>query len=231
MNLAAAIPSDAPSHALCLADTCGGKRRGVMLVLSSPSGAGKSTLCRALLELNPALVPSVSVTTRPPRPREVDGRDYHFMTPPEFQRLVEDDGLLEYAKVFDNYYGTPRRPVANALAGGYDVLFDIDWQGHRKLQDSAPADVVGVFILPPSVTELERRLRGRGQDDPAVIAHRMAKAVNEISHWEEYKYVVINRTVQHSVAAVAAILETERLRQRRQIDIPALVAAMLDATG
>ncbi|KAF0118171.1 MAG: guanylate kinase [Rhodospirillaceae bacterium] len=231
MTLAASIPSDVPSRTLCLADACGGRRRGVMLVLSSPSGAGKSTLCRALLELNPHLVPSVSVTTRPPRPGEMEGRDYHFITLPEFQRLAAGEGLLEYAKVFDNYYGTPRRPVADALARGCDVLFDIDWQGHRKLKNGAPTDVVGVFILPPSVAELECRLRGRGQDDITVIAHRMAKAVDEIGHWDEYRYVVINRTVQHSVAAVAAILETERLRRQRQIDIPALVAEMRDATG
>ncbi len=226
MIIAADRPPSAVSHPLCLADACGVRRRGLMLVLSSPSGAGKSTVCRALLELNPDLVLSVSVTTRSPRPGEVDGHDYHFTTVAAFEQLVAMGGLLEYAKVFDNYYGTPRQPVEEALVVGQDVLFDIDWQGHRRLKTYIAADVVGVFILPPSVEELEQRLRGRCQDSNETIVHRMAKAADEISYWDEYRYVIINRNVQYSVAVVAAILETERLRRHRQIDLPALIDSL-----
>ncbi|VBB69490.1 Guanylate kinase [invertebrate metagenome] len=210
----------------CLADACGLRRRGLMLVLSSPSGAGKSTLCRALLDLNPALVLSVSMTTRSPRPGEVNGRDYHFTSMAAFQCLIATGSLLEYARIFGHYYGTLSEPVAEALAAGRDILFDIDWQGYRQLQHDAAGDVVGVFILPPSVEELECRLRRRAQDSNETIAHRMSKVSAEIAHWDEYRYVIVNRNVEHSVAAIETILETERLRRHRQIGLPALVASM-----
>lgn len=226
MTVTTDISPSTVTRTLCRADTCSLRRRGLMVVLSSPSGAGKSTLCRALLGLNPAMVLSVSVTTRPPRPGEVNGRDYHFTSMTAFEQLVANGGLLEYARVFDNYYGTLHQPVAEALEAGHDVLFDIDWHGHRKLKDDAAGDVVGVFILPPSVEELEQRLRGRGQDSNETIARRMAEVTDEISHWDEYSYVIINRSVQHSAAAIEAILEAELLRPHRQVDLPSLIASM-----
>ncbi|MBX9633890.1 MAG: guanylate kinase, partial [Magnetospirillum sp.] len=163
-------------------------RRGLMLVLSSPSGAGKSTIARALLEQDAHIAMSVSCTTRQPRPGEVDGKDYHFVTVEKFQQMVEAGQFLEHARVFDNYYGTPRGPVEDALASGRDVLFDIDWQGTQQLGQNARADLVTVFILPPSVEELERRLHTRAQDSAEVVAKRMAKAGDEMSHWFEYDY-------------------------------------------
>ncbi|HMF26812.1 MAG TPA: guanylate kinase [Pseudolabrys sp.] len=191
-------------------------RRGLMLVLSSPSGAGKTTLSRRLQEKDPNVILSVSVTTRKRRPSEMEGRDYRFIPRRDFDELVEKGDLLEWAEVFDNYYGTPRKPVMEALAAGRDVLFDIDWQGAKQLKEVAPNDMASVFILPPSKPELERRLRTRAQDDYETIHRRMAKAADEMSHWEEYDYVVINRDLDQAFAEVAAILAAERLKRERQ---------------
>jgi len=191
-------------------------RRGLMLVLSSPSGAGKTTLSRKLLGEDKNVMLSVSVTTRKMRPGEKDGRDYHFIDRQKFDALVEKNELLEWAEVFDNYYGTPKKPVMDALAAGSDVLFDIDWQGTQQLGDKAPGDLVTVFVLPPSVPELKRRLDARAQDDYETIHRRMAKAADEMSHWFEYDYVVINRDVDQAFADVSAILAAERLKRERQ---------------
>lgn len=197
------------------ADTAIG-RRGLMLVLSSPSGAGKTSISRELLQRDSNLRMSVSVTTRPPRPGEVDGRDYFFKSKPEFDRMVGAGDLLEHARVFDHHYGTPRAPVEAALAAGCDVLFDVDWQGTQQIAQRAPQDLVRVFILPPSTAELERRLRTRAQDTEEVVRGRMAKAVSEMSHWPEYDYIVVNRVLEESVTRVMAILAAERLRAYRQ---------------
>ncbi len=191
-------------------------RRGLMLVLSSPSGAGKTTLSRMLLEQDGGVMLSVSVTTRAKRPGEVDRRDYQFINRKQFDALIREDKLLEWAEVFENYYGTPAKPVMDALASGRDVLFDIDWQGSQQLREKARGDLVSVFVLPPSVPELERRLRSRAQDDYETIHRRMAKAADEMSHWAEYDYVVINRELNATFADVKAILAAERLRRERQ---------------
>ncbi len=198
-------------------------RRGLMLVLSSPSGAGKTTISRRLLDRHGDITMSVSVTTRPMRPGEAPGIDYHFIDLPLFDRMVEAGDLLEYARVFGNCYGTPRGAVEDALASGRDVLFDIDWQGTQQLAQNARDDLVSVFVLPPSGEELERRLKTRAQDSAEVIAHRMAKASDEISHWAEYDYVIVNHDVDDSVASVEAILRAERLRRRRQVGLPQFV--------
>lgn len=199
------------------------QRRGLMMVLSSPSGAGKTTISHRLLESDPELTLSISVTTRPKRPNEVEGRDYHFVDSTEFNLMVNRGQLLEYAKVFGNYYGTPRAPVEETLADGRDVLFDIDWQGTQQLAERARNDLVSVFILPPSWHELERRLLVRAQDDPSEINRRMAKATDEMSHWAEYDYVIINRDLDQSVAAVKEILHCERLKRGRQIGLAEFV--------
>ncbi|MBX9805003.1 MAG: guanylate kinase [Alphaproteobacteria bacterium] len=190
-------------------------RRGIMLVLSSPSGAGKTTIATRLLDLEPELTPSISVTTRPSRPGEVDGRDYVFVTSHEFHEKVEKDELLEHAEVFGYSYGTPKRQVLDALNGGKDIIFDIDWQGTQQLAQLARSDLVSVFILPPSTKELERRLRARAQDNDEVVNRRMADAANEMSHWAEYDYVIINHDLEQSVAQVRSILIAERLRRTR----------------
>ena len=204
------------------------ERRGLMLVLSSPSGAGKTTISRRLLELDDSIHMSVSVTTRPRRPGEVEGRDYWFVTPAEFSEMVDDRRLLEWAKVFGNHYGTPRRPVEEALALGNDVLFDIDWQGTQQLAEHARDDLVSIFILPPSTRELERRLRQRAQDPEDVVAARMAKASDEISHWAEYDYVVLNEDVDSTLAQVRSILQAERLKRRRQTGLGDFVKRLRD---
>jgi guanylate kinase len=191
-------------------------RRGLMLVLSSPSGAGKTTLSRKLLAQDANVALSVSVTTRKMRPGENEGRDYRFIDRKQFDAMVDSDELLEWAEVFDNYYGTPKKPVMEALATGRDVLFDIDWQGTQQLREKARADLVSVFVLPPSIPELERRLRTRAQDDYETIHRRMAKAADEMSHWAEYDYVVINRDLEQAFADVAAILAAERLKRERK---------------
>jgi guanylate kinase len=191
-------------------------RRGVLFVLSSPSGAGKSTIARMLLEADPDIAMSVSATTRPMRPGEVDGRDYHFVELEQFRQMVRDDEFLEWAHVFDHRYGSPRQPIEDMLGSGKDVLFDIDWQGAQQLYQKAGGDVVRVFILPPSVEELGRRLARRGTDDQAVIDGRMARAASEISHWDGYDYVLINDDVQACFDQVLTILKAERLRRSRQ---------------
>jgi guanylate kinase len=201
-------------------------RRGMMLVLSSPSGAGKTTLSRMLLEADPNIDMSISVTTRRPRAGEVDGRDYHFIDAARFEAMKGGGELLEWARVFDNWYGTPRRPVEDAVARGRDVLFDIDWQGTQQLGEIARSDVVSVFVLPPSIEELERRLHRRAQDSHAVIAGRMAKAVDEMSHWAEYDYVVVNRDLDHAFADIQAILAAERRKRERQTGLSAFVRGL-----
>jgi guanylate kinase len=195
------------------------ERRGLMLVLSSPSGAGKTTISRLLLERDQDISLSVSVTTRPKRPGEVDGRDYHFVDPTEFNLMLNRRELLEHAKVFDHYYGTPTGAVEEALASGKDVLFDIDWQGEQQLKQSARNDLASVFILPPSTEELARRLQSRAQDPADVVAARMAKAPDEISHWPEYDYIIVNYDIEDSVAQVQAILAAERLKRERQVGL------------
>lgn len=195
------------------------KRRGLMLVLSSPSGAGKTTLSRRLLADDPEISLSVSVTTRPPRPGERDGIDYHFITQEKFAELRDRNELLEHATVFENSYGTPKAPVEAALAAGRDVLFDIDWQGTQQLGENAERDLVTVFILPPSAADLEKRLITRAQDSIEVVRKRMAKAASEISHYFEYDYVLINAELEKSLADLEAILRTERLKRERQVGL------------
>jgi guanylate kinase len=191
-------------------------RRGLMLVLSSPSGAGKTTLSRKLLETDPGIELSVSVTTRKQRPGEIDGHDYHFIDAARFDAMVKGGELLEWAQVFGHRYGTPRAPVEAALANGHDVLFDIDWQGTQQLREKADHDLVSLFVLPPSMADLERRLRRRAQDPDEVIRARMATAADEMSHWAEYDYVVINTDVDRAFREVHTILAAERLKRERQ---------------
>ncbi len=205
------------------------KRRGLMLVLSSPSGAGKTTIARALLEDDAELTISVSATTRNPRPGEVNGEDYFFINEDTFTRMVKDGEFLENARVFDNFYGTPRGPVEDALAAGGDVLFDVDWQGTQQLAAAARDDLVSIFILPPSHGELERRLRGRAQDTEEVVRERMAKAGDEMSHWAEYDYVIVNDELDESISRVRAILAAERLRRDRQIGLHDFVSELRGA--
>jgi guanylate kinase len=202
------------------------ERRGLMFVLSSPSGAGKTTLSRLLLQADRSIELSVSVTTRPKRRSEVDGRDYHFIDRRRFDAMVKKGELLEWADVFGHRYGTPRRPVVAALRAGRDVLFDIDWQGTQQLREKARDDLVSVFILPPSARELERRLKRRAQDDKAVIDIRMAKAAGEMSHWPEYDYVIVNRDKMEAFGEVRAILAAERLKRERQIGLSDFVRAL-----
>ncbi|MBP7338382.1 guanylate kinase [Niveispirillum sp.] len=206
-------------------------RRGLMLVLSSPSGAGKSTISRELLTRDNNLSMSVSLTTRPMRPGEQEGVHYYFVDHAEFEARVQRKELLEHANVFGNRYGTPRGPVEEAMRAGRDVLFDIDWQGTQQLSDSAGTDLVRVFILPPSAAELERRLTNRAQDSAEVIAHRMSKANDEMSHWSEYDYVVVNHDVTESVASVEAILKAERLKRRRQVGLSDFVRSLQVGQG
>jgi guanylate kinase len=202
----------------------GVERRGLMFVLSSPSGAGKSTLARMLMAKVEGIRMSVSVTTRPMRPGEVAGQDYDFIDTPRFHEMVKNDALLEHAPVFDYFYGTPRAPVENALSSGSDVLFDIDWQGTQQLREKARADVVSVFILPPSAADLEKRLHTRAQDSDEVIRGRMSRASHEMSHWAEYDYIVVNHKVEDAFAEVLSILKAERLKRERQMGLSAFVS-------
>ena len=194
-------------------------RRGFLLVLSSPSGAGKTTITRRLIERDPSLSLSVSVTTRPPRPGERDGTDYRFIDQARFDAMVAQGELLEHAKVFDHCYGTPRQPIEAALAAGRDIVTDIDWQGTQQLTESFRHDLVTVFVLPPSMAALEARLKMRAQDSAEVIAGRMAKSAEEMSHWSEYDYVIVNREIDESVAEAQAIVIAERLRRSRQLGL------------
>lgn len=191
-------------------------RRGLMFVLSSPSGAGKTTLSRKLLKNDPELALSISVTTRPMRPGEQEGRDYQFIGIERFEQMVKNGDLLEYATVFGNRYGTPRAPVEAALSKGRDVLFDIDWQGTQQLREKSENDLVSVFLLPPTVKELEQRLKTRAQDSEAVIRDRMSRASQEMSHWAEYDYVVVNRDLERTYSDLCQILYAERLKRTRQ---------------
>ncbi len=203
-------------------------RRGMMLVLSSPSGAGKTTIALEMLRRDELLTLSVSVTTRPPRTAEQEGRDYYFVSKEEFDRMVKAGELLEHAHVFDNDYGTPLAPVDAALAAGKDVLFDVDWQGTQQIAQNAHQDLVRVFILPPSTGELEHRLRARGQDSDDVVRGRMARAAQEMSHWAEYDYIVINRDFETSVSQVMGILHAERLRRERQTGLSDFVHDLME---
>ena len=201
-------------------------RRGLLLVMSSPSGAGKTTLSRKLLAADKNITMSISVTTRPPRPGETDGKDYHFIGKDRFGQMRDRKELLEWAEVFGNYYGTPRKPVEEALAKGRDVLFDIDWQGTQQLAQAMEDDLVRVFILPPSSDELQNRLINRAQDSATVVAKRMAEASREISHWPEYDYVIVNDELEDSHAQITAILRAERLKRRRRVGLTEFVRAL-----
>jgi len=202
------------------------KRRGLMLVLSSPSGAGKSTISRALLERDGNLVMSVSATTREPRPGEVEGEHYFFIDKRKFDAMAAAGEMLEHAQVFDNFYGTPKKPVEQALNGGRDVMFDVDWQGTQQLSERAADDLVRIFILPPTMAELERRLYERAQDSKEVVDRRMAKAASEMSHYFEYDYIIINDDLETSIARAQAILTAERLKRERQIGLHDFIADM-----
>lgn len=205
----------------------GGKRRGLMLILSSPSGAGKSTLTRSLLKADPELGLSISVTTRARRHSEIDGQHYHFIDAKRFQQMRDSGELLESAEVHGNRYGTPREPIEAALGAGRDVVFDIDWQGTRQIAEQMPDDIVTIFVLPPSMAELKSRLDRRAEDDPEVIARRLTSARDEIGHWSEYDYVIINDDLSRSLDEVTAVLHAERLRRSRQPEIAPFVEGLL----
>ncbi len=202
-------------------------RRGLMIVLSSPSGAGKTTLTRSLLSDYPDMAMSVSATTRAPRPGEQEGKDYYFLSKKQFSDMVAEDEFLEHAKVFDNFYGTPRGPVEDALRQGKDVVFDIDWQGAQQLNEAAADDLVKIFILPPNMLELEKRLKTRAQDSDAVIAKRMSKSEGEISHWAEYDYVIVNEDVDTALTELRAIIASERMKRKRQLWLSGFVKSLI----
>ncbi len=204
------------------------QRRGLMLVLSSPSGAGKTTLSRQLLDNDAHIQLSVSCTTRQKRPGEQDGLDYRFVDTATFRGMIERREFLEYAEVFGNYYGTPQAPVEAAVRAGRDVLFDIDWQGTQQLQDKVKADLVTVFILPPSTRDLEKRLLTRAQDSKEIVAQRMAKAADEMSHYDAYDYVLVNRDIATSLKNLKAILDAERLKRERQVGLSDFVRSLRD---
>ena len=214
------IPATLPSSAI--------RRRGLMLVISSPSGAGKSTIARNLLENDKGLELSVSVTTRPRRGSEIDGVHYHFASQRDFERLRDTDALLEWAEVHGNFYGTPREAAEAAMAEGRDMLFDIDWQGAVQMKEKMHADIVSIFILPPSMAELKQRLKRRAEDSEAVIETRLANARSEIEHWREYDYVVVNDDLDRAFSAVRAIVQAERLRRDRRPGLFDFVSGLLD---
>lgn len=203
------------------------RRRGLMIVLSSPSGAGKTTLTRRLLAENDKMDMSVSATTRAPRPGERDGHDYYFVSKDKFVEMIDQDEFLEHAKVFDHFYGTPRGPVEDALSEGRDIIFDIDWQGAQQLTQAAADDLVRIFILPPDMRELEKRLKTRAQDSDEVIAKRMAKSENEISHWAEYDYVIANERIDTAMEELRVIVSAERLKRRRQLWLGPFVKSLV----
>ncbi|NNE59231.1 MAG: guanylate kinase [Hellea sp.] len=198
-----------------------------MIILSSPSGAGKTTLTRQLLSENQKMTMSVSATTRKPRPGEIDGKDYFFVSKEEFSNMIDEDEFLEHAKVFDNYYGTPRGPVEEALSQGHDVIFDIDWQGAQQLTQAASDDLVKIFVLPPNMQELEKRLRSRAQDSDDVIARRMSKSEAEISHWAEYDYVIVNEDIDLAMAELSAVIIAERQKRKRQLWLGPFVKSLV----
>jgi len=204
-------------------------RRGLLFVLSSPSGAGKTTIARNLLSNDPEMLSSVSVTTRPKRPGEEEGKDYYFVDQETFNAMVENGELLEHAKVFGNYYGTPRKAVEDWLLRGKDVLFDIDWQGAQQLEERMASDLVRVFVLPPTMGELERRLKFRGQDSDEVVQGRMAKASDEMSHWIEYDYIIINKDADSSTEQAMTILKSERQRRSRLTGMSDFISALRDS--
>jgi guanylate kinase len=206
------------------------RRRGLLIVLSSPSGAGKSTISRMLQDADPHITMSISATTRPIRPGEVDGRDYHFVDEAEFQRMVHAGEFAEWAPVFDYHYGSPQAPIKSALRDGRDVIFDIDWQGTQQLHAAMGEDLVRVFILPPSMDELDRRLRTRGTDTEEVIASRMQRAAAEISHWAEYDYVLINEDMDECLGEVRSILAAERLKRWRQAGLVSFVRDLVGSS-
>jgi guanylate kinase len=201
-------------------------RRGLLLILSSPSGAGKSTLAKQLMAWDPAIRFSISATTRPPRPGEVDGKDYYFVSRDDFQAQAKAGDMLEHAEVFENFYGSPRAPVVAALENGKDVLFDVDWQGGQQIRQAMRDDAVLVFVLPPSIAELENRLKGRAQDSAEIVAKRMAKSRDEISHWAEYDYVLVNKDLPNAFEELKSIVVAERLRRDRQPDLSNFVRAL-----
>ena len=207
-------------------------RRGLLIIVSSPSGAGKSTLTRRLMAWDDTLSFSVSATTRAPRPGEVDGEHYHFVSVPEFRRIVDEGGMLEHARVFENYYGSPKAPVEAAIEAGRDVIFDIDWQGAQQIANSDLQDsVLSIFILPPSITELHRRLVSRGKDSPEVIAKRMGKSWDEISHWDAYDYVLVNDDLQATAEKLKTIITAERLRRSQQPGLLSHVRSLQEEFG
>lgn len=209
-------------------ETLKSNRRGLMIVLSSPSGAGKTTLTRKLLAAHADMSMSVSATTRKPRPGEVDGHDYYFVTKDKFSEMIENEDFLEHAKVFDNYYGTPRGPVEEALMDGRDVIFDIDWQGAQQLEQAAVEDLVKIFILPPDMRALESRLRTRAQDSDDVIAKRMSKSEAEISHWSEYDYIIVNEDIETALSELQSIVMAERMKRRRQSWLGPFIKALVE---
>ena len=204
------------------------QRRGLMIVLSSPSGAGKTTMTRRLLAQDPQIAMSVSVTTRSQRPGEREGEDYYFITKDKFSELEANGELLEHARVFDNYYGTPRGPVEKALADGKNIVFDIDWQGAQQLTEAAADDLVKIFILPPNMRELEQRLQTRAQDSDDVIVKRMSKSENEISHWAEYDYVLVNENIDRAMGELLSIVTAERMRRKRQPWLSGFVKGLIE---